>query len=123
MSLHIGIFEDDKDLADHLQELMVDLNYEVTVFYKIDPKQNWKDVDVILADYRNNIVRFENVVKLGLEKKVPVIAISGGNMDYKPCLQKPFSIEEMQAVIVKAMMKKANDEDESLFSIFRARAG
>lgn len=123
MSLHIAIFEDDKDLADHLQELLEDLNYDVTVLYKLDPKANWKKVDVILADYRNQIVRFGDVVKLGQEKNVPVIAISGGDMDYKPCLQKPFSIEEMQSVIVKAMMKKANDEDDSLFSIFRSRAG
>lgn len=124
MSLKVAIFEDDKDVADLLKEMMEMKDFTVTSFYNLKDK-HWGDCDVILGDYRNKIVPFD-ALKLECHKKgIPLIAISGADTEFTPQLIKPFSIEELQAIILDTLMKSGKKlggnkkEDSSFFSFFR----
>ena len=124
MSLKVAIFEDDKDLADLLKEMMEEKDFVVTNFYSMKDSA-WLKSDVVLADFRNQIVPFAAVVADCQKNGIPVIAISGGETGFKPQVLKPFSIEEMQAVILEQMMNskeshsKSNDDKFSLFYLFK----
>lgn len=120
--VHVAIFEDDEDLAYHFQELLEMLGYTVSIHYSWDSIQNhgWENIGIILADYRNNFVKFKDVLNESKSRDIPMIAISGGDMDYKPCLQKPFTIEEIQAAIEKVLAKKKSGG--GLFSMFKKSA-
>ncbi len=118
MSARIAIFEDDKDLAVHLKELLESMDYQVTVFLTLK-KVPWEDIDVIFGDYRNNLVSFKDLIKISRENDIPLIAISGGDMDYSPSLSKPFLIEEMEALIMKVLQQKNMDEDEGFFKTLK----
>lgn len=123
MSLKVAIFEDDKDVADLLKEMMEMKDFTVTSYYNLKDKQ-WGDCDVILGDYRNKIVSFDSL-KLECHKKgIPLIAISGADTEFSPQLIKPFSIEELQAIILDTLMKSGKKiggkkEDSSFFSFFK----
>lgn len=125
MSLKVAIFEDDKDVADLLKEMMEMKDFSVTSYYNLKDKQ-WSDCDIILGDYRNKIVSFD-ALKLECHKKgIPLIAISGADTEFSPQLIKPFSIEELQAIILDTLMKSGKKlgggnkkEDSSFFSFFK----
>lgn len=125
MSLKVAIFEDDKDVADLLKEMMEMKDFSVANYYNLKDK-HWTECDIILGDYRNKIVPFE-ALKLECHKKgIPLIAISGADTEFSPQLIKPFSIEELQAIILDTLMKSGKKiggsnkkEDSSFFSFFR----
>lgn len=118
MSLNIAIFEDDKDLGLHLKELLEVLEYESTMFMSTK-KVDWKSIDVIIADYSNTLVSFKDLIKLAETHEIPLIAISGGQMNYKPALSKPFLIEELESVIMKSLQHKNDDKEEGFFKSLR----
>lgn len=124
MSLKVAIFEDDKDVADLLKEMMEMKDFTVSSFYNIKDKQ-WLDSDVILGDYRNKIVPFEALRAECNKKGIPLIAISGADTEFSPQLIKPFSIEELQAIILDTLMKNGKKiggnkkEESSFFSFFK----
>lgn len=124
MSLKVAIFEDDKDVADLLKEMMEMKDFTVSSFYNIKDKQ-WSDYDVILGDYRNKIVPFEALRVECNKKGIPLIAISGADTEFSPQLIKPFSIEELQAIILDTLMKNGKKiggnkkEESSFFSFFK----
>lgn len=104
MSLKVAIFEDDKDVADLLKEMMETRDFEVTSYYNI--KDNgWQSCDIILGDYRNKIVSFNTLLAECNKKSIPLIAISGAETEYIPQLIKPFAIEDLQAVILDTLMR------------------
>lgn len=125
MSLKVAIFEDDKDVADLLKEMMETKDFQVTSFYNL--KDNgWQTCDVILGDYRNKIVSFKTLQTECQKKGIPLIAISGAETEYSPQLIKPFAIEDLQAVILDTLMKSKNGiggkkqepKDNGFFSSF-----
>lgn len=125
MSLKVAIFEDDKDVADLLKEMMEMKDFSVTSYYNLKDKQ-WSDCDVILGDYRNKIVPFEALRIECQRKGIPLIAISGADTEFSPQLIKPFSIEELQAIILDTLMKSGKSlsgnkkqESSSIFSFFK----
>lgn len=105
MSLKVVIFEDDKDFADFIKELMEINHFEVLNCYSLK-KDDWHDADVILGDYRNKIVPFANLQIECESKGIPLIAISGADTNYVPQLIKPFEMEDLQSTILKELMKK-----------------
>lgn len=104
MSLKVAIFEDDKDVADLLKEMMETRDFEVTSYYNLKDA-GWQSCDVILGDYRNKIVSFKALLNECNKKSIPLIAISGAETEYIPQLIKPFAIEDLQAVILDTLMK------------------
>jgi DNA-binding NtrC family response regulator len=111
MSLAVAIFEDDKDVADLLKEMMESHDFVVTNYYSLHDRA-WMSADVVLGDYRNKIVSFQKLFEECEKHNVPLIAISGAETQYRPQLIKPFSLEELQATILETMMK-ANKKPES----------
>ena len=105
MSLKVVIFEDDKDFADYMKDLMEQSHYEVLNCYNLN-KNDWHDADIVLGDYRNKIVPFEALRNECASKGIPLIAISGADTNYSPQLIKPFQLEEMQYTILNELMKK-----------------
>ena len=105
MSLKVVIFEDDKDFADFMKDLMEKSHFEVLNCYTLK-KNDWHDADVILGDYRNKIVPFANLQIECESKGIPLIAISGDDTNYIPQLIKPFGMEDLQSTILKELMKK-----------------
>lgn len=103
MSLKVGIFEDDKELADFLKILLEKNGFDVKLHYSLK-ENSWTTMDVILGDFRNKIVEFETLRLSCIQAKVPLIAISGAETTYSPQLIKPFTIDEMQSVILQQMM-------------------
>jgi DNA-binding NtrC family response regulator len=126
MSLKVAIFEDDKDVADLLTEMMQTRDFEVNSFYNLKDS-GWHSCDVILGDYRNKIVSFNTLMAECGKKGIPLIAISGAETEYSPQLIKPFSIEDLQTVILETLSKskkptgKKSDvqNDNSFFSFFK----
>jgi DNA-binding NtrC family response regulator len=117
MSARIAIFEDDSDLAEHLSQLLEIHGYEVTLLLSLDDI-DWRDYDIVFADYGNQIVPFKKVTHECQENEIPLIAISGGPMNYTPSLSKPFLIADMEAMIAKALSQRVVKK-ESIFSFFR----
>ncbi len=112
MSLKVGIFEDDKELADFLKDLLEENGFDVKLHYSLK-ENSWTTMDVILGDFRNKLVEFETLRLRCVEAKVPLIAISGADTTYSPQLLKPFTIDEMQAVILQQMMANRNSNSKS----------
>lgn len=123
MSLKITIFEDDKDLADTLKEMLENHHFAVDNCYGLrDP--SWHQSDIVLADFRNKIVAFEALSAECKKFGIPLIAISGAETNFKPQLLKPFTIEELESAILEEMMVKhkvhsKTEEGFSLFGLFR----
>lgn len=125
MSLKVAIFEDDKDVADLLKEMMETRDFQVTSYYNIKDA-GWQQCDVILGDYRNKIVSFNTLAAESQKKGIPLIAISGAETEYSPQLIKPFAIEDLQAVILETMGNKKSapkktdtKSNDSFFSFFK----
>ena len=104
MGLKVVIFEDDKDVADIIKEMMEKNHFEVVNCYNIS-KKDWHDADVVLGDYRNKIVPFNLLKTECYNRNIPLIAISGYETDFRPQLLKPFHIEEVQAMIMNELMR------------------
>ncbi len=102
MALRVAIFEDDKDLADLLKEIMDQKGYDVVTLYSLK-KSDWPDLDIVLADFRNKLVAFQDIVKSMKEVGIPVIAISGADTGFSPELIKPFSIDELESKILETI--------------------
>jgi len=125
MSLNVAIFEDDRDLADILKLRMETNNFQVLNFYDLK-SVSWDTIDIVLGDFRNKIVAFKDLANECKKNEVPLIAISGYETTHKPQLLKPFTIEELQDIIVKNITVKKKtttpdkkDENFSLFGLFK----
>ena len=105
MGLKVVIFEDDKDFADFIKDLMERSHFEVVNCYSLK-NSNWKDADVILGDFRNKIVPFKTLQNECEALNIPLIAISGSDTDYSPQLLKPFQLEDLQSLILNELMRK-----------------
>ncbi len=103
MSVQIAMFEDDKDLADILQERLSGRNFVVNSYYSLVHKE-WKKSDLVLADFRNKIVSFEELRRECTANGIPMIAISGMETGFVPQLIKPFTIEELESAILNQLM-------------------
>lgn len=110
MSLKVAIFEDDRDVADLLTEMLQTKDFQVSCHYNLN--DDWQSCDVILADYRNKIVSFKSIQSESHKKNIPLIAISGAETQYSPQLLKPFSLESLQAVILDTL--NANKKSSSV---------
>jgi DNA-binding response OmpR family regulator len=104
MGLKVVIFEDDKDVADIIKDMMEKNHFEVVNCYNIS-KKDWHDADVVLGDFRNKIVDFNLLKKECYSRDIPLIAISGYETDFRPQLLKPFHIEEVQSMIMNELMR------------------
>lgn len=115
MSVKVAIFEDDKDVADLLMEMMESKDFKVTNFYNL-LDVGWQSADIILGDYRNKIVSFKSLQSECGKRKIPLIAISGADTDFTPQLIKPFSIEELQETILQTLIsfKKSTEKNSEL---------
>lgn len=115
MSVKVAIFEDDKDVADLLMEMMESKDFKVTNFYNL-LDVGWQSADIILGDYRNKIVSFKSLQSECGKRKIPLIAISGADTDFTPQLIKPFSIEELQETILQTLisLKKSTEKNSEL---------
>ncbi|MFN7685435.1 MAG: hypothetical protein ACK5QT_08500 [Oligoflexia bacterium] len=102
MSLKVAIFEDDKELADLLKERMEDRHFEVVNYYSL-LDSSWQSSDIVLADFRNKIVPFSEVVDLARQTHLPVIAISGAETQFRPQLLKPFLIDDLEGFVLKVL--------------------
>lgn len=103
MSLKITIFEDDKDLADSLKELMSFHNFEVLTCFKIAGTE-WREADVVIGDFRNKIVSFSSLREECASEGIPLIAISGADTGYHPQLLKPFTTEDLKSAIYESLV-------------------
>lgn len=115
MSVKVAIFEDDKDVAELLMEMMESKDFKVTNFYNL-LDVGWQSADIILGDYRNKIVSFKSLQSECGKRKIPLIAISGADTDFTPQLIKPFSIEELQETILRTLisLKKSTEKNSEL---------
>lgn len=104
MSVKVAIFEDDKDVAELLMEMMESKDFSVQPFYNLKDI-GWQSCDVILGDFRNKIVAFKTLQSECSKRNIPLVAISGADTDYSPQLIKPFSLEVLQATILEALKK------------------
>ena len=126
MSLKVAIFEDDKDVADLLKEMMETRDFQVSTYYSLKDIA-WNSNDIVLGDYRNKIVSFSSLQNECAKASIPLIAISGDETEYAPQLIKPFSIEDLQAIILDTLMKNKKPSnkksethnDNSFLSFFR----
>ena len=123
MSVKVAIFEDDKDVAELLAEMMESKDFSVLPFYNLKDI-GWQTCDVILGDYRNKIVAFKTLQSECSKRNIPLVAISGADTDYAPQLIKPFSLEALQATILETLMKnkqqtKEVEQDGFLTTLFK----
>jgi len=120
MSIQVAIFEDDKDLAEILQERMQLRKFEVASYFNLKDSA-WLKSDIVLGDFRNKMVSFETLSNECRKNGIPIIAISGAETGFQPQLLKPFTIEELEAVILKEMMNapKREKKSEGGFSLFK----
>lgn len=103
MSIQVAIFEDDKDLAEILEERMQLRKFEVASYFNLKDSA-WLKSDIVLGDFRNKMVSFQTLSAECKKNGIPIIAISGAETGFEPQLIKPFTIEELEAVILKEMM-------------------
>ena len=114
MAIKLVIFEDDHDLMDLFREMLSDSGYEVSLSANLTDEALLK-ADLFLGDYRNRIVPFPEVVSFSKKHGIPLIAISGGDMDYEPQIRKPFHLDELEALIfntLKNAPKRSVSQDE-----------
>jgi DNA-binding NtrC family response regulator len=128
MALRVTIFEDDKDLADVLKEHMDATGFQVENVYSLDAA-SWDETDIVLADFRNKIVQFDDVRIKCAELNVPLLAISGMETGFVPERVKPFTIEELQSSILEAIKavrgprKRPAPAPTSIFAKFKRAIG
>ena len=103
MSLKVAIFEDDKDLADALKEMLELNSFEAVTVYSLK-EASWRTVDVVVADYRNKIVNFEVLRKACHADGIPVLAISGAETKHRPQLLKPFTTDDLKNGIFQSLV-------------------
>ncbi len=104
MPLKVAIFEDDIEIADLLKEMMESKEYTAASYYNFKDK-SWIDSDVVLGDFRNNIIPFPTLKQECLKNGIPLIAISGADTTHTPQLLKPFSIEDLQMIIQETLIE------------------
>ena len=103
MSLKVAIFEDDKDLADALKEMLTLQAFETVTCYNIR-EPHWREVDVVVADFRNKIVSFKELRQECATEGLPLIAISGAETDHAFQLLKPFTTDELKKTIFQSLV-------------------
>lgn len=126
MSIKVVIFEDDQEIIEMFKDLLEEADYKVYTCVNIDDPK-WKDADVVLGDYRNTIVKFKDVKNFCSKLDIPLIAISGGEMDFDPQLRKPFHFEDLQSMIFQVLKNrkprksstKSHDHDEENTGFFK----
>jgi len=106
MKLRIAIFEDDQDLLELLTDMLESNRYTVASFMTLK-SIDWNKIDIVLGDYRNTIVSFKQLIGEAEKLGVPVIAISGGDMDYPHQLSKPFTLEELESMMFRLVKASA----------------
>src|SRR5262249_9047098 len=123
MPLHIAVFEDDVELADLIQEILEHYRFKVTCHYSLQQGDTWSHADVILADFRNYMVAFEQIEKQSSTRGIPVIAISGSETGFSPQVLKPFRIEVLQKAIYQSLVEAGRLPEARLEPLKRALAG
>jgi DNA-binding response OmpR family regulator len=111
MKLRIAIFEDDNDLLELLTEMLESNRYSVVSLMSLK-NVNWDKIDIVLGDYRNTVVHFKQLCHEASRNGVPVIAISGGDMDYPHQLSKPFTLEELESLMFRLVKDSAERGDK-----------
>jgi hypothetical protein len=79
-------------------------HFAASTAYRLDDA-DWRTCDVVVADYRNTLVSFEDLRRECEAIQIPLVAISGGEMDYEPQLLKPFTTDELEKVIFAALVR------------------
>jgi DNA-binding NtrC family response regulator len=109
MPLNVAIFEDDIDIADLLKEMMESPECKVSVYYNFKDN-SWIESDVVLGDFRNHLIPFQDLKQECLKNDIPLIAISGADTTHTPQLLKPFSVEDLQMIIQKTVIEYRKDK-------------
>jgi hypothetical protein len=102
MAVKIVFFEDDFELGALFKESMDASGFLTVPCVDLHSKE-LLDADIVIGDYRNEIVAFKALEALCRKNKIPLIAISGGEMDYHPQMLKPFLMEDLQGLIFKVL--------------------
>ena len=102
MAVKVVFFEDDFELGALFKESM-DASGFLTVPCVDLRSKELLDADIAIGDYRNEIVPFRALEAICKKNKIPLIAISGGDMDYHPQMRKPFLMEDLQGLIFKIL--------------------
>ena len=124
MSMKVAIFEDDNDVAQIISEMLEIKDYKVTSYYNFKDS-GWQKSDIVLGDFRNRLVQFEQLKQECKKHGIPLIAISGMETTFRPQLLKPFSPEELQGLILETLIKngksvnKEDKDDVGFFSFFK----
>lgn len=104
MPLKIAIFEDDLELAELMKEILEHYRFEVSCHFSL-AKDAWKSADVVLGDFRNKIVSFQELCENCQDAGIPVIAVSGSETGHSPQVLKPFRIETLKKTILQALIE------------------
>lgn len=119
--MRIVIFEDNKELADSLKEFLEMDQFEVMTCYNLKDTA-WRSCDIVLGDFRNQIVSFEDLRKECNQLGIPLMAISGAATGYRPELIKPFTTDELKSAMFKTLVRakelgitRKDQESEPLF--------
>jgi DNA-binding NtrC family response regulator len=122
MDMRVVIFEDDRELAEALQDYMQGSHFKVTTCYNLATPE-WKECEVVIGDFRNAIVEFESLRKECVRLGLPLLAISGAETGYSPQLLKPFTTEDLKNAIFDTLananrlgIKRAPVAKRSFFS-------
>lgn len=123
MGIKTVIFEDDHELMDLFREMLGESGFDVSLATNLDDLTLLK-ADIFIGDYRNKIVPFGKLKSFAQKHTIPLIAISGGEMDYRPHLMKPFHVEDLQSMVFQVLKdappreRTASDENSNEESSF-----
>ncbi|MBL7669239.1 MAG: hypothetical protein JNM39_02025 [Bdellovibrionaceae bacterium] len=114
MAVKVIFFEDDFELGALFKQSMDNAGFLTVPCVDLRSK-DLLDADIAIGDYRNEIVSFRALEAVCKKNKIPLIAISGGDMDYHPQMRKPFLMEDLQGLIFKVLRDSPprirNDKD------------
>lgn len=110
MKLRVAIFEDDQDLLELLTDMLESHRYTVVSLMTLK-NVDWNQIDIILGDYRNTIVNFKTLSQEAAKQGVPLIAISGADMEYPHQLAKPFTLDELESLMFR-LLKDSKSESK-----------
>lgn len=112
--VRLAIFEDEQDLLELFQELLSPDAFEVLGYTDYD-QVVWGQLDILVGDYNNSLVPFSKLREASQAYNLPLIAISGGDMEHPHQLTKPFDIEELEAMVFRLLneSKSSNSSDET----------
>ncbi len=109
MAIKVVFFEDDFELGELFKESMDSSGF--TTIPCVDLKSpDLLEADIVIGDYRNEIVSFQALKSFCKKNKIPLIAISGGEMDYHPQMRKPFLMEDLQAMIFRVLRESPKED-------------